>query len=85
MTGPGDCRPPLGAATLGRLRHGAYRIILDGDSFRTPKPMPEINQPTSPCEIQQKTAFLSLFEIAFREHSGWPHHADHPRLDCADP
>ena len=34
----------LGAATLDRLRHGAYRIVLDGDSFRTPKPMPEIEQ-----------------------------------------
>jgi len=28
----------LGAATLDRLRHGAYRIVLDGDSFRAPKP-----------------------------------------------
>ena len=34
----------LGAATLDRLRHGAYRIVLDGDSFRTPKPMPESEQ-----------------------------------------
>jgi len=29
----------LGAATLDRLRHGAYRIILDGDSYREPKPL----------------------------------------------
>ena len=29
----------LGAATLDRLRHGAYRIVLDGDSYRAPKPM----------------------------------------------
>ncbi len=29
----------LGAATLDRLRHGAYRVILDGDSFRGPKPL----------------------------------------------
>jgi len=34
----------LGAATLDRLRHGAYRIVLEGDSFRTPKPMPEIDK-----------------------------------------
>jgi DNA replication protein DnaC len=34
----------VGAATLDRPRHGTYRIILDGDSFRTPKPMPEIDQ-----------------------------------------
>jgi DNA replication protein DnaC len=29
----------LGAATLDRLRHGAYRVILDGDSFRVPRPL----------------------------------------------
>lgn len=28
----------LGAATLDRLRHGAYRVVLDGASFRTPRP-----------------------------------------------
>jgi DNA replication protein DnaC len=31
----------LGVATLDRLRHGAYRVILDGNSFRAPKPLPE--------------------------------------------
>jgi DNA replication protein DnaC len=31
----------LGAATLDRLRHGAYRIVLDGASYRTPRPLPE--------------------------------------------
>ena len=31
----------LGAATLDRLRHGAYRVILDGESFRSPKPLPQ--------------------------------------------
>lgn len=31
----------LGAATVDRLRHGAYRIILDGPSFRVPKPFTE--------------------------------------------
>jgi DNA replication protein DnaC len=35
----------LGAATLDRLRHNAYRVILDGDSFRTPRPMPEVPKP----------------------------------------
>ena len=29
----------IGSATLDRLRHGAYRLILDGKSYRTPKPM----------------------------------------------
>lgn len=31
----------LGAATLDRLRHGAYRIILDGESYRAPRPLPQ--------------------------------------------
>ena len=35
----GDAFPNrlLGAATLDRLRHAAYRVILDGESYRTPK------------------------------------------------
>jgi len=28
----------LGAATIDRLRHGAYKIILDGKSYRSPQP-----------------------------------------------
>ena len=35
----------LGAATLDRLRHGAYRLVLDGASYRSPKPLPP---PASP-------------------------------------
>ena len=31
----------IGAATLDRLRHGAYRLVLDGKSYRTPKPLPK--------------------------------------------
>ena len=31
----------LWVATLDRLRHGAYRLTLDGDSFRAPRPLPE--------------------------------------------
>lgn len=31
----------LGAATLDRLRHGTYRLVLEGDSYRAPKPMPD--------------------------------------------
>jgi DNA replication protein DnaC len=31
----------LGAATLDRLRHGAYRVVLDGVSYRAPRPGPE--------------------------------------------
>lgn len=37
----GDAFPNqlLGAATLDRLRHGAYRVTLDGKSYRSPRPM----------------------------------------------
>jgi len=28
----------IGAATLDRLRHGAHKIILDGESYRSLKP-----------------------------------------------
>jgi hypothetical protein len=40
----GDAFPNrlLGAATLDRLRHGAYRVILDGESYREPRPLPDI-------------------------------------------
>lgn len=31
----------LGAATLDRLRHGAYRLVLDGESYRSPRPFPD--------------------------------------------
>lgn len=31
----------LGAATIDRLRDGAYRVILDGESHRRPRPLPE--------------------------------------------
>ncbi|BDC44776.1 hypothetical protein PTKU15_80730 [Paraburkholderia terrae] len=40
----GDALPDnriLGAAKLDRLRHGAYRVVIEGESFRKPKPMPE--------------------------------------------
>lgn len=44
----GDAFPNrlLGAATLDRLRHGAYRIILEGESYRAPKPLPASRKST---------------------------------------
>ena len=44
----GDAFPNriLGAATLDRLRHGAYRVVLDGESYRTPKPLPKTPKKT---------------------------------------
>jgi DNA replication protein DnaC len=44
----GDAFPAnrmLGAATLDRLRHGAYRLILDGESYRAPRPAPDTPKP----------------------------------------
>jgi DNA replication protein DnaC len=29
----------LGAATIDRLRHGAYKIVLEGKSYRSPRPV----------------------------------------------
>jgi len=31
----------LGSATVDRLRHQAHRVVIDGDSFRKPRPIPE--------------------------------------------
>lgn len=35
----------MGAATLDRLRDGAYRIVLEGETRRKPRPLPEVAQP----------------------------------------
>jgi DNA replication protein DnaC len=42
----GDAFPNqlLGAATLDRLRHGAYRLVLDGESYRRPRPLGKGNK-----------------------------------------
>jgi len=52
----GDAFPAnriFGAATLDRICHGAYRIILKDDSFRTPRPLPEADK-TSLANKAQK-------------------------------
>jgi DNA replication protein DnaC len=54
----GDAFPAnrmLGAATLDRLRHGAYRIVLDGESYRTPKPLPETLKAPPRVQANPKT------------------------------
>lgn len=45
----------LGAATIDRTRHGAYRLILDGDSYRAPRPVPE-PLPAQPAPAPQRLA-----------------------------
>ena len=51
----GDAFPNrlLGAATLDRLRHGAYRLTLEGGSYRSPRPISE--RRTSTVATQGKT------------------------------
>ena len=43
----------LGAATIDRLRHGAYKIVLDGKSYRSAQAAPKAQNPTS--EKSEKT------------------------------
>jgi len=52
----GDAFPNrlLGAATLDRLRDGAYRVVLDGASYRSPRPLPQT--PKTPLAKGPKTA-----------------------------
>ncbi len=52
----GDAFPNrlLGAATLDRLRHRAYRMVLEGESFRAPRPLTET--PKSTLANKAKTA-----------------------------
>jgi DNA replication protein DnaC len=38
----------LGAATIDRLRHGAYKILLDGKSYRAPHSGPKTPKPITP-------------------------------------
>jgi DNA replication protein DnaC len=51
----GDAFPAnklLGAATLDRLRHGAYRVVLDGASYREPRPLPDSGASRSQIRAQ---------------------------------
>src|SRR3989304_2093276 len=43
----------LGAATTDRLRHGAYKIVLDGKSYRSTQPVPNAQNATH--EKSEKT------------------------------
>lgn len=36
----------LGAATIDRIRHGAYKVVLDGKSYRSARPMPTPPKPS---------------------------------------
>lgn len=45
----------LGAATLDRLRDGAFRVVLDGESYRKPRPMPKAARASTPATRGRKT------------------------------
>jgi DNA replication protein DnaC len=44
----------LGEATIDRLRHGAYSVVLDGKSYRSPRPVPKTTK--SACQKTTKSA-----------------------------
>lgn len=52
----GDAFPNrlLGAATIDRLRHGAYKVVLEGKSYRSPIPLPK-PQKTAPERTPKET------------------------------
>ena len=43
----------LGEATIDRLRHGAYSVVLDGKSYRAPRPVPKTTK--SRCQKSTKS------------------------------
>ena len=46
----------LGASTLDRLRHGAYQLVLDGESYRAPKVASGGLMPPPPTEPKTTVA-----------------------------
>jgi DNA replication protein DnaC len=46
----------LGEATIDRLRHGAYTIVLEGQSYRSPRPIPKSSKTS--CRNQPKNSSL---------------------------
>jgi DNA replication protein DnaC len=42
----------LGAAVIDRLRHGAYQVVLDGETYRAPRPSPQ--DPKKPSVKREK-------------------------------
>jgi DNA replication protein DnaC len=52
----GDAFPNklLGAATIDRLRHGAYKVVLEGKSFRSPRDIPG-DKKTTLCKQPKST------------------------------
>lgn len=82
----GDAFPDnrgLGAATFDRLRHGVYRIVIEGESFH--KPNRRLKTAKSSLQNPVKNTFLRPFESAFDTTFNWHHYGNHPRRCYVDP
>ncbi len=49
----------MGAATLDRLRDKAYRIVLDGETRRKPRPLPESSLPPAQATARTKRSAMT--------------------------
>ncbi|MCB1606186.1 MAG: ATP-binding protein [Xanthomonadales bacterium] len=65
----------LGVATLDRLRHAAYRVVLDGDSFRAPRDPAQAPKP--PIPKHPKNRNLRPRSRPVLGSSRWRHYGDH--------
>jgi len=73
----GDAFPAnkmLGAATLDRLQHGAYRLILDGASYRRPQPLSS-PAPAPVAKGGKKQPFLRSVRTPDFSTWWWHHYA----------
>jgi DNA replication protein DnaC len=43
----------LASASLDRLRHNAYCLVLDGASYRAPKPLARVGRTAAPISTQK--------------------------------
>jgi DNA replication protein DnaC len=56
----------LGAATIDRLRHGAYKVVLDGKSYRSAKPVQKTpKQVVKLFLLRPNTHYISNFSNDF--------------------
>jgi len=72
----------LAAATIDRLRHNAYCLVIEGKSNRDPKVAPPAHK--SPLQIAANRIILKPLGMPVLAHFSWRHYADHPRLHNAD-
>lgn len=73
----------LASASLDRLRHNAYCLVLDGQSYRAPNrsPAPAVQDPQKP---QNNPVQQPLRDVC-SDPKNWLHYAEHPWLHYGDP